>query len=415
MGITRVRSRAVCGHLRVLFTGAALLFLLNIWFGFDNALTDGTIPRWQALLHLHAGSIGWITLSAIGVGIWLFTGDRRVTEDYERRVGVLVWVAVLVFAGYIPNFWLAFSRGDGPLVALLPIFGSLAVIVLWVSAIFILRQLRHQEVVTTVHVLISTGLLVAAIGATLGALLGLERVIGEFLPIVDPDRVGFHAGMMDTYLFLVAAAIIEWIITRDSRRRWTRPGLTQALAWGVAATLVPLSFLLNAEALLPVFGLLLVLGLVLFLGRAAWRALAIGPAAEDPSARWAFFGTAWLVVFLGLFLYAVGTGGDLESLPSWFAAAFVHAGFVGMMTNLILGVLSARTRERRDVLAWGEPAALWLLNLGLVLFLALQIAADVRIGAIAMGVGVLLGVGVMLARMGAGERRATERVVSPGP
>ncbi|HEX6206913.1 MAG TPA: hypothetical protein VF058_00995 [Actinomycetota bacterium] len=411
MGITRVRSEAVWGHLRVLFTGAALLFLINIWFGFDNALTSGGIPRWQALIHLHAGSIGWITLSAIGIGIWVFTGSRVVSREYERRVGLLVWTAVLVFAGYIPNFWLGFSRGDGPLVALLPVFGSLAVIVLWVSAIFVLRQLRHQEVVTTVHILASAALLVAAIGATMGALLGLERVIGEFLPIADPDRVGVHAAMMDTYLFLVAAAIIEWAITLEARR-WTRPGLAQGLAWGVAATLVPLGFLLDLlDQLLPVFGLLLLLGLVLFLGRVAWRALAIGPGAEDPTARWAFFGTAWLLVFLGLFLYAVSTGGEFDSLPSWFGAAFVHAGFVGMMTNLILGVLSARTRERRHVVAWGEPAALWTINLGLVLFLTLEIAADVRIGALVMGVGVLLGVGTMLLRLGASQRTSQwERV-----
>ncbi|HEX6263455.1 MAG TPA: hypothetical protein VF097_11475, partial [Actinomycetota bacterium] len=402
MGITPVRSEAVWGHLRVLFTGAALLFLINIWFGFDNTLTSGGIPRWQALIHLHAGSIGWITLSAIGIGIWVFTGSRVVSRDYERRVGFLVWTAVLVFAGYIPNFWLAFSRGDDPLVALLPIFGSLAVIVLWISAIFVLRQLPHQEVVTTVHVLVAAALLVAAIGATMGALLGLERVIGEFLPIVDPDRVGVHAGMMDTYLFLLAAAIIEWTIAQDPMRRWTRAGLAQGLAWGVGATLVPLAFLLDlVDQLLPVFGLLLLLGLVLFLGRVAWRALAVGPAAQEASVRWAFFGTAWLIAFLGLFLYAVGSG-DFDSLPSWFGAVFVHAGFVGMMTNLILGVLSARTNERRHVLAWGEPAALWTINLGLVLFLGLKIAADVHIGALAMGLGVLLGVGTMLARMGSG-------------
>lgn len=310
MGMQPVRSDAVWGHLRALFVGTALLFLINIYFGFDNALTTGEIPRWQLLIHLHAGSIGWITLAAVGVAVWVLTGEREVSSVYERRVGRLVWAAILVFAAYIPNFWLAFSRGGGFLVALLPTFGSLAVVVLWVAAVFALVQLRHQAVVTTVHLLAALALVVAAIGATMGALLGLERVLG------------------------------------------------------------------------------------------------LGPSAPDVG-PWLFFGTVWLVVFLGLFLWAVGTGGDFASLPPWFSVAFTHAGFVGMMTNLILGVLSARAHGRRRVLAWGEPTALWLTNLGLLAFIVLKAAADIRLGAIVMGVGVLVGVATMLVRLASDAPRPT--------
>jgi len=47
-----------------------------------------------------------------------------------------------------------------------------------------------------------------------------------------------------------------------------------------------------------------------------------------------------------------------------------------MMTNLLLGVLAAYTRGADSVLPWREPAARWLINLRLVVFLALTIAAD---------------------------------------
>src|SRR3989304_7109304 len=206
MYLPRVKNDSVWQSLKILFMGSLLIFLINIYFGFDNALTVGEIPRWQVLIHLHGGSIGWITLSAIGIAIWVLTGQREVSPAYEGRVRSLTWAAVIVFAGYVPTFGLAFSRPSGFLVGLLPVFGASAVIVLWVSAIFALAQLRNQDVTTTVHVLAAMALLVAAVGATVGMLLGLERAIGRFLPLPEVDRVGAHAGMMDTYLFLIASA-----------------------------------------------------------------------------------------------------------------------------------------------------------------------------------------------------------------
>ncbi len=399
MIVNRVRNDSVWSSLRILFIGSALLFLINNYFGFTNSLTVGEIPRANLLIHLHAGSIGWITLSAIGVAIWVLTGDREVSPAYESRIRRLVWAAVIVFALYIPNFWLAFSRGSGTLLSLLPIFGAAAVIVLWISAIYALNQLRNQSVMTTVQILAAGALLVAAIGATVGMLLGMERAIGRFLPLPEGDRVGAHAGMMDTYLFLVAAAIIEWFTTEDRKERWSIAGLIQGLAWAVGASLVPIAFFTNSvPVLLPVFLLLLLIGMVIFLVRMAWRAVLAGPVAEGGKS-WAFFGTIWLVVFMGLFLFAVSQGPDMAAMPSWFGAVFVHSGFVGMMTNLLLAVLAARAWSSRDVLSWGEPTAMWLINLGLLVFFALKIAMDVRLGAIVMGVGVVLGVITMLLRL----------------
>ena len=57
----RVKNDTIWGQLRILFLASALLFLANIYFGFDNALTVGEIPHWQSLIHLHAGSIGTTT------------------------------------------------------------------------------------------------------------------------------------------------------------------------------------------------------------------------------------------------------------------------------------------------------------------------------------------------------------------
>ena len=99
-----------------------------------------------------------------------------------------------------------------------------------------------------------------------------------------------------------------------------------------------------------------------------------------------------------IFLYAVSSG-DFENLPSWFGAVFAHVGFVGMMTNLLMGVSASRGQNADGVLSWGEPAALWGINLGIVVFLGLKIAADIRLGAIVMGIAVLIGVFTMFRRL----------------
>ncbi len=399
MYLQRVQNESVWQSLKTLFMGSLLIFLVNIYFGFDNSLTVGEIERWQVLIHLHGGSVGWITLSAIGVMIWVITGNREVSMDYERKVRSLTMAGVLIFAGYVISFGLAFSRPSGFLVYLLPIFGVGAVLTLWYATIFAFSQFKHQPVVTTVHYLISGALLTAAIGATVGMLLGLERAIGQFLPLPEQDRVGAHAGMMDTYLFLVASAIAEWT-TRKEEKRWDLAGLLQALFWMVGAALVPLAFFLNIlEMILPIFGLMLIIGMLLFFIRYVWRVLA--NFSLSPGVRsWTFFGTLWLVIYMALFLYAVmGTGGDFSVLPPWFFAVFAHAGFVGMMTNLIMGVVASRAEAGKSVMAWGESGAFWLINLGILVFLGLKISADIRLGAIVMGIGVLLGVVTMFRRL----------------
>jgi hypothetical protein len=312
---------------------------------------------------------------------------------------MLVWAAVLIFAFYVISFGLAFSRPSGFLVALLPIFGFLAVLTLWVSAIFAFAQFGKQPVLTTVHWLIAGALLTAAIGATVGMLLGLERVIGQFLPLPGEDRVGAHAGMMDTYLFLVASCVVEWGL-RKEETRWSWAGLLQALLWMVGAALVPIAFFLNAlEQMLPLFGLMLILGMIIFLVRYGWRAFTHLPRGRG-NYSWIFFGTFWLILYMGIFLYAVvGTGGDFSVLPSWFGAVFAHVGFAGMMTNLLLAVVASRGQEATDVLSWGEPVSFWAINLGIIVFLGLKIAVDIRHGAIVMGLGILLAVFVMFRRI----------------
>lgn len=398
MYLHRVSNDSVWHSLKILFTGALLLFLINIALGFDNAMTTGDIDRWQVLMHLHGGSIGWITLCAIGIAIWVMTGARSVDGAYEQTVRRLVWAAIIAFGGYVPAFGLAFSRPSGPLVALLPTFGALSVLVLWAATVFAFGRLKDQAPTSTVHVLAAGALLTAAIGGTVGMLFGLERLLGEFLPIEGVDRIGAHAGMMDTYLFLVASAIVEWGLF-GLGNRWTKAGLAQAICWMVAAALVPIAFFLGVvDQVLPIFGILLLVGMIIFLVRVGWRAVTAMPSGTGIRS-WSFFGTLWLVSYIGLFVYGVTQNFDFAVMPAWFGMVFAHVGFVGMMTNLLFGVVASRAQAGAGVMPWAEAAALWTTNLGIVAFAAGKISADVRHGAWIMGLGVVLGVVMLLRRL----------------
>lgn len=392
-GPRRVSDDEVWSHLRTLFLGSLLLFLVNIGLGFLNALTTGVLPRWQMLTHLHAGTIGWITLSVIGVAIWLFTGDRDVSDAYVSRVKYLVWGGVLVFAGYVASFGVGFyAMGDA--MYFLPVFGTAATLVIWAATGFVLLERRNQPVVTTAHVLLLAALVTASGGALMGVLAGLEQAFGTFLPIEPGAIISAHRAPMEVYVYIAAAGIVAWFVQGDDPGSRGRTGLSLAVLWAVAGLIFPVGvFLAFRPAGMVTFILGLLLLPLVFVGLVGRDALRTNPVRAGPAA-WAFFGTLWLAGFALVFFVA-----GLVMQADWAPAVVFHIFFVGMMSNLLLGVVSAGTVNARSLHDLAEPAALWTINGGLIIFVALEIALDIRHGAMVMGLGVLLGVAVMVYRL----------------
>jgi hypothetical protein len=391
-----IKNQAVWRQTRVIFLASALLFLANIYFGFDNALTAGLIPRWQILVHLHAGTLGWITLSMFALAIWMHTGDRDVSPTYVRRIIRLSWLAIGVFAGYVLSFGLAFAYGR-PFTYLMPVFGISASLLIWTFAIYSVVQLKRQPVATTTQLLITTALLVAAFGSSMGVLLGLEYIVGSFIP--GADRIGVHAAAMDAYILLSGATIIEAFLQKDLTKRWSWSGMALALVWGLSGLVLIPALLFSILPLAMISVPLLLLGLVIFLARGGWRGIATSPF-KGGSRRWLFFGSIWTTFWPLFFVWVLITYiNDIASIPPWVAVAFAHLSFIGLMTNLLLGVGSTRSQEASQSLAWAETAAMWTINIGLVLFLVLEYTAGIRLGAIVMGIGVLLGVATMIVRL----------------
>lgn len=386
-GWNRVANDSVWRSTRIVFLGSLSVFLVNIGLGFLNVVTTGTIPHWQLVTHLHGATVGWLSLTAVGFAIWQFTGDRAVTRTYERRIRWLAWAAVLVGAGYVASFGVSFSV-TGDAYALLPVFGTGTMLVFWATAALVLATLREQPVVRTVHLLLAGAFVVASLGAVMGVLLGLQHAVGSLpLPAGIPS-VGNHAGPMDVYAVLLGTAAVEWLVDGDDVTGWSWHGALQAGVFTLAGFLafVPVEAVSGLGMLVGVLG-----GSLIFFLRVGWRAVATNPFRRD-EAVWRTFAPIWLLVFIALVLGATAV---LPDDTAWIGPVAFHAYFVGFITSALFGVYSGRTRDGRLLHEWAEPAAFWLLNLGLLAFAATEIVSGSRHGAIVMGLGVLLAVVVM--------------------
>lgn len=399
----RVKNGEVWGYIRNLFIGSGVLFLANIYFGFDNALPDG-VPRWQSLVHTHSGTLAWVTLSMVGLAIWIHTGDREVSETYVRGIKTLSQSGSLIFAGFILCVGLAFAGLGRPFVILMGIFAVIAALYIWAATIFSLGQLRQQPMITTSHLLISAALLIASIGSTMGVLLGLEYATGVFF-IPGSDRIGTHAGVMDTYLLLAATTIIEFYREKGDFQHWNKSGLFIALAWSLSMLSILIGLLMDLLPAIMISVPLMLVALIVFFVRGGWRGFKLSPF-KSGSQGWFFFGSLWILAWGLFFIWVAATyAEDFSLVPHWVRVFFAHSAYVGMMTNLVLGAYSERSRGNRHILGWGETTAMWLLNLGLILFFTLEILSESKAGAVVMGAGVLLGVLTMLQRLWAEGRR----------
>lgn len=382
----QVSNAAVSRTTTQLFIAALGFFLITIWLGFENALITGELPQWQLLTHLHAGALGWMTLSVLAIAIWVFTGERAVSDRYASRVRILSYLAIITVIGYVASFAIAFTQ-QGAMYNLLPIGGGSVLIVLWAATGYALLQLRQQSVVTATHVFMTAALFVASIGGTMGVLIGLNYAVGSGI-----SNVGAHAPVMLFYLLLVGSAVVEWVVA-ESHGRFSRSALAQALVLVIAGLVPPIAISLDLMMLMPIMLLGLILFLLLFLVRVGWKALYTNPFNTGERA-WTFFGTIWLILVILVFPAEIA----IEP-PDWFLPVVAHIGFLGMATNYLLAILSKRTNTANRLHELAEPSAMWLLNLGILAFIVVKITMDTRHGAFVMGIGALLAVIVMLYRL----------------
>ena len=203
------------------------------------------------------------------------------------------------------------------------------------------------------------------------------------------------------YLVLVAMGFIEWRIL--DTRGLPRSGLAQVLALFLGGLIISVSLLAGAGQVGGgIYLLTQLVAVILFAWRIWPRSLRIDWRAANPIRHFAA-SSFWVVFALVLFMYVVFTfistaTPDPNNLPINVLLASDHAAYIGILTNISLGllmVLLLRASARRG---WIGQLVFWGVNLGLLVFvigLIVNTAEIKRIGAPVMGVTLLIALAVL--------------------
>jgi len=367
---------------RDLYLVAMVVFVVNIVIGILNGADVVDFDRNQILTHVHAGTVGWLTLTIVASTFLLFQAANR-----RLMLALAVLVPIYVLAFYTGNF--AF-RAIGGLALLI----AIAWLLWWLWQ----QYLAGERTLPRLAVVL--GLTSFGYGALLGVLIQVSLAAGVML--LPGDTVGAHASAMTFgYLVLVAMGLIEWRIlgTRDMPRN----GLIQIGALFTGGLVISLSLLAGAQqAGGGIYLLTQLIAVVFFAVRILPRALRVNWAAAEPIRHFAA-SSIWVVVALILFMYIVfvfitqGLDPSDPNAPLNVLIASDHAAYIGIVTNIVLGLLTVLLL-RSDRRSWIGQVIFWGVNLGLLVFvigLIVNTAQIKQIGAPVMGITLLVALAIL--------------------
>jgi hypothetical protein len=346
------------------------------------------------LTHVHAGTLGWITLSVIGVALLMFgegAGAAEVESTSRMTMGIV---------GATVLYVIAFATTTG---LFRPIAGTLMLVaIVWA---FAWAAKRWPTTTRTVPVLaMFLALISLVIGAVLGVILGLFIARGS-VPGIDTETASnlgaaHPAAMLTGYLLLAGIAIAEWRLSdRPTLASESKVGSGTAWALFVAGVLFNLAFILDIEAFIQVASLLQVIAVVAFVSR-MWRYLTPNAWRGAGVSVYAKLSVVYLAIGVALLVYVVQlfVSGELNPEtgegPVGVLLAFDHAMFLGVMTNVLFAGLAIGlaydTAQR--IVVWG-------VNVGLAGFLIGLIADQQTVKRVftpVLGVALILAVFVFL-------------------
>lgn len=386
---------------RILFRAALLIFVVTIVIGILNGMDIWQPSHNMLLTHVHAGTLGWITLAVLGAAMLMFGKDADTAD--ARRANTLAWSAVAATVLYV----IAFATGTG---IFRPIAGTLMLVAIVWALVWVWSQYASSDRSTSKLAMLLT-MVSLTIGAVLGVLLGLLIARGS-LPGLSTETARSLAGahppaMLIGYLILAGVAVTDWLLKGPEGRS----GRFVAWALFVAGIVVNLSFILDVEALIQVATLLEVVAIVTYLVRmwsrikpTAWT----GGSGEDFARMSIVFLAIGIVLLVNVVRLIIAGELDPEAGtgPIGVLLAFDHAMFIGVMTNALFAAVA---------FAWGPRdnwVSLWVVNAGLALFLVglfADIAILKQIGAPVMGLALLHGIAVYYLATG----RESEEAVTP--
>ena len=378
-----------------LFQVSLAIFVITIVIGILNGLDVWDPGRTTLLTHVHAGTLGWITLAIVGAALLMFSDAESLTEKERRRVSRMA-VALAVSIGlYVVAFWSGFGIQR-------PISGTLVfAAVIWLYA-WVIGRMR-QGSMTVPRFAMFAALTSLVIGAVFGVLLGIFIARGSVPGLTNQIAVRLadaHPGtMVIGYLLLAGTAVTEWLLRSEhrklSRSKW---GVVQVVAIFAAGAILIAGFLLDDENLVALNLPLEVLGVGIFLARMwpelrprSWRGAPVASLFARFSVVFLAINLVQLAHVVQLFVSDVDAFDDPDNLGV--LLALDHVMFIGVITNGMFAVVAAvadgsTSRKTSRLTLWG-------LQIGLAGF-ALGLFTDTvvlkRIAAPVMGVALLVGI-----------------------
>ncbi len=379
----------------MLYRVALVIFTVTVAIGLFNGFHFIELSRAVLLTHVHAGTLGFITLSVFATAYWLYSGPGGTTDAHARNVAVAMAVAV-------PVYVLAFLSGNYVLRA---IFGVPVLLLILGMAVFLYRNLGTGRSTPRLGVLLA--LIVLVIGSTIGVLIQIQLAANHtFLP--DNAVAGHASAQVFGYLVLVALSLIDWRLRGTSDLTW--PGGIQVVLYFLAGLLVAIGALLNILPLLGSFIPLSIIATVIFLVR-------VGPSVlttnwmEAGSRRHYAIAVPWVLVNIVVTITAVVIviKGGINNAPFNLFVAADHAIFIGVMVNLVFALIQDFTPSQRHIAPWTEDVVFWVMNIALVGFVAtllLNQQAGEKLFVPFQGAAILIGIVVYSMRLAASDRES---------
>lgn len=380
-------------EITLLFFTAMAVFVFTVVIGILNGTDVVDFDQKVLLAHVHVGTLGWLTLSAMASTLWLF-GTR---DDRGWRATAPTWLAgsaTLLVVAYNIAFLTTYGNAR-------PVLGTLMGLVIVGFLTWAIAQLGSVEAsVPRLGFLVALATSVS--GAVLGILWGIQ--LANETQALPTDGEGAHpATMVVGFLVPVALAISEWWLAPDrARTRASRSGAIQMGLLFAAGVIFMVGVLLGITPLIALNQPLEIAAIVIFAVRNRRELLGVRWF-EATAARFLVISFVALVVDIVYLMYLVSQyADDFEAAPFNMMLALDHLMFIGVMTNAVFGLLDAATRERADLAPWAGHGIFWATNVGIAGFF-LGLAADSTIlkqlSTPVMGIGLLLGLAVYTWRL----------------
>src|SRR6267143_4034555 len=152
-------------EIRWLFSAGLLVFVVTVSIGILNGFHFLTLPRQVLLTHVHAGTLGWITLGVFATCLWLFGEDPPAGGNGRAIQGLSLLAAV-----GIPLYVLAFLSGN---LLARAIFGFPVLIAIVGLLLWLLSRIRRERM-TVPRLAVLAAIATLVVGSTIGVLIQLE-------------------------------------------------------------------------------------------------------------------------------------------------------------------------------------------------------------------------------------------------